>query len=354
MLDGDEELRARKSVRGRATGEAMKGRFERLEVEYVQQEAQQVPTEIFKDASRSILSFNDSPDVGFSTSLNPYRGCEHGCIYCYARPTHEYLGLSAGLDFESKIFAKIDAPELLRAKLSKRSWKPVPVGLSGVTDCYQPTERKLELTRSCLKVLAEFRNPAFIITKNYLVTRDMDIFRELVQHNCIQVVISITTLDKELARKMEPRASIPALRLKAVEELSKAGIPVSVNMAPIVPGLTDHEIPGLLKAVADAGALSASYVMLRLPYGVKDLFQTWLDENYPLKKQKVLNHIRDTRGGKLYNAEFGSRMRGEGVYAEHIEQLFNKARSRYGLTRRGNGLSTEHFRVPTAQLSLLD
>ncbi len=354
MFDDEEELLARKSVRGRGTGEMTKGRFERVEVTYVQEaEAGQVETQIFRDSSRSVVSFNDSPDVGFSPSLNPYRGCEHGCIYCYARPTHEYLGLSAGLDFETKIFAKMEAPSLLRAELLKKSWKPAPIGLSGVTDCYQPAERQLKLTRGCLEVLAEFRNPAFIITKNYLVTRDIDLLKELAKYDAIHVVVTITTLNKELARNMEPRASTPTLRLKAVEELSKAGIPVSVNMAPIVPGLTDYEIPSLLKAVAGAGALSASYVMLRLPYGVKDLFQTWLDQHYPLRKQKVLNRIRDVRGGKLYDATFGSRMSGEGIYAEHIERLFKSARERYGLNRRGNGLSTEHFRrVEAGQLAL--
>lgn len=350
----DSELLARKAVRGRGTGELTQGRFERQGAVYLQEEEIQAPTQIFKDTSRSILSFNDSPDVGFAASLNPYRGCEHGCIYCYARPTHEYLGLSAGLDFETKIFAKFDAAKLLRAELMKKSWKPVPVGMSGVTDCYQPIERKLELTRRCLQVLAEFRNPAFIVTKNCLITRDLDMLKELACYDAIQIVISLTTLDKELARRMEPRASMPGLRLKTVEALSKAGIPVSVNMAPVIPGLTDHEIPLLLKSAADAGASSASYVMLRLPYGVKDLFQAWLDEHYPLKKEKVLNRIREVRGGKLYSAEFGSRMSGEGIYAAHIEQLFMLSRERYGLTKRGKGLSSAHFRrVPEGQLSLL-
>lgn len=355
MFDDDsEELHARKAVRGRGTGELTKGRFEKQGAVYLQEEEEQVATQVFKDTSRSILSFNDSPDVGFSASLNPYRGCEHGCIYCYARPTHEYFGLSAGLDFETKLFAKYDAPQLLRAELMKKSWKPVPVGMSGVTDCYQPIERKLEITRACLSVLTEFRNPVFIVTKNALITRDLDLLTELAQYDAIQVVISITTLDKELARHMEPRASTPSLRLKTVEALAMANIPVSVNMAPIVPGLTDHEIPALLKAVADAGARSASYVMLRLPYGVKDLFAQWLEDHYPLKKQKVLSRIRDVRGGKLYDASFESRMSGEGIYADHIEQLFYNSRARYGLNKRGNGLSTAHFRrVDEKQLSLL-
>jgi DNA repair photolyase len=354
MIDDDSDLRARIAVRGRATGELTKGRFERLEVEYAPSEAEQVPTEVFKDSSRSIIATNDSPDVGFSATLNPYRGCEHGCIYCYARPTHEYLGLSAGLDFERKLFAKMEAPQLLRETLQKKSWKPQPLGMSGVTDCYQPIERELMLTRGCLQVLAEYRNPVVIITKNYLVTRDIDLLKELAAHDCVHVVLSITTLDKELARRMEPRASQPERRIKAVEELSNAGIPVSVNMAPIIPGLTDHEIPSLLKAVAAAGALSAHYTLVRLPYGVKDLFQVWLDENYPLRKQKVLNRIKEIRSGKLNSAQFGNRMSGEGIYAEYIEQMFNSARLRYGLTKKSRPLTCTHFRrAADAQLSLL-
>ncbi|HEU5047328.1 MAG TPA: PA0069 family radical SAM protein [Rickettsiales bacterium] len=344
---------ARKNVKGRGTGELAKGRFERIEVVYEEEDAQQVETQVFRDASRSILARNDSPDVGFSVSLNPYRGCEHGCIYCYARPTHEYFSLSAGLDFESKLFVKTEAPALLRAELRKKSWKPQPIILSGVTDCYQPLERKMELTRSCLQVLAEFRNPAAIITKNHLVTRDIDVLKELASYDAIHVVISITTLDSELARKMEPRASQPKRRLQAIEELSAAGIPVSVNMAPIVPGLTEHEIPTLLKSAADAGARSAHYVMLRLPHSVKDLFQKWLEEHYPMRKEKVLNRIRDVRGGELYDSDFGSRMKGEGTYADHIAQMFAQARKANGLDKRSSILSTAHFKRQDVQLSLL-
>jgi DNA repair photolyase len=354
MIDDDSDLRARMNVRGRGTGELAKGRFERVEVVYEEEEAQQVKTEIFKDSSRSIIATNDSPDVGFNATLNPYRGCEHGCIYCYARPTHEYLGLSAGLDFERKLFAKMEASALLREALSKKSWQPQALGMSGVTDCYQPIERELKLTRGCLQVLAEFKNPVVVITKNYLVTRDIDVLKELAAHDCAHVVLSITTLDKEVARKMEPRASQPERRLQAVEELTKAGIPVSVNMAPIIPGLTDHEIPALLKAAADAGALSAHYTLVRLPYGVKDLFQVWLEENYPTRKEKVLNRIKEIRGGKLNSSEFGSRMSGQGLYAEQIEQLFAQSRKRYGLNKKSRPLTTRHFRRPAgAQLELL-
>lgn len=353
-FDDDSDLAARKSVRGRGTGELAKGRFERVETVYAEGQAEQVQTEIFYDTSRTVISYNESPDVGFSASLNPYRGCEHGCIYCYARPNHEYLGFSAGLDFETKLFVKMQAPELLRAELSKKSWKPQVLIMSGITDCYQPIEKKLEITRGCVKVLTEFRNPLAIITKNHLVTRDIDLLSEMAALSGAHVVVSVTTLDHELARNMEPRASTPPLRLKAIEELTKAGIPVSVNMAPIIPGLTDHEIPSLLKAAADAGAKRAGYTMVRLPYGVKDLFQTWLEEHYPNRKNKVLNHIREVRGGKLYHAEFGSRMSGEGVYAEHISQMFNQYRKRYGLDKRLPSLSTEHFRnTGEKQLSFL-
>jgi DNA repair photolyase len=355
MQDDDLELEARLAVRGRGTGELAKGRFERLEVAYEQGEARQVETQLFKDTSRSIIATNDSPDVGFNALLNPYRGCEHGCIYCYARPTHEYFGLSAGLDFETKIFAKTDAPVLLRASLQSKAWMPQPIGMSGVTDCYQPSERKLELTRQCLQVLAEFRNPVVIITKNALVTRDIDVLLELAKYQAAHVTLSITTLDKDLARFMEPRASTPPLRLKAIEQLAAAGIPVSVNMAPIVPGLTDHEIPALLKAAADAGARSAHYTLVRLPYGVKDLFAAWLEEHYPTRKEKVLNRIRDMRGGKLNISEFGKRMRGTGEYADTIAQLFRQTRKRHGLDRPWTPLSTAHFRrMPEAQLSLFD
>ena len=351
-MQNDEELRARIAVRGRGTGELVKGRFETLEVVYAERQAEQVETQVFRDTSRSIISFNDSPDIGFSASLNPYRGCEHGCIYCYARPTHEYLGLSAGLDFETKLFVKMEAPELLRAALLAKSWKPQTLVMSGVTDCYQPVERELKITRGCMQVLAEFLNPVAIITKNQMITRDIDILKELARHDAAHVTMSITTLDADLARKMEPRASQPRLRLQAIEELSKAGIPVSVNMAPIIPGLTDHEIPSLLKAAADAGAGSAHYTMVRLPYGVKDLFQSWLEEHYPTRKQKVLNRIRDVRGGQLYNSQFGKRMHGEGVYAEHIEQMFMSARARYGLDKPTTPLSAAHFRRVEPQLSL--
>lgn len=347
-------LRAHINVRGRATGENAKGRFERVEILREQEEPQQVKTEIFKDTSKTILSKNDSPDVGFSVTLNPYRGCEHGCIYCYARPTHEYLGLSAGLDFETKIFAKMEAPSLLENALSTPTWVPQVIGMSGVTDCYQPCERQLELTRQCLNILATYLNPVVIITKNALVTRDIDILQKLAARNAVHVVISITTLEPELARFMEPRASSPALRLAAIEQLRSAGIRVSVNMAPIVPGLTDHEIPSVLEAAASAGALTANYVMLRLPYGVKDLFENWLENHYPFKKDKVLNRIRHIRKGKLNSAEFGERMEGQGIFAEQVAIMFKQYTKKYSLDRHLPPLSTMHFKKPVKAGSQLE
>ena len=314
----------------------------------------QLRTEIFTDTSRSIIATNDSPDVGFDFSLNPYRGCEHGCVYCFARPTHEYLGLSAGIDFETKLFAKPNAAALLREKLMHKNWVPAPIILSGVTDCYQPIERKLELTRACLAVLAEFRNPCAIITKNALVTRDVDHLADLAAHGAVAVNISVTTLDGDLARTMEPRASRPVLRLKAIATLATAGIPVNVIIGPVLPALTDHEIPRILKAASEAGATTASYVMLRLPYGVKDLFAAWLEEHYPDRKDRVLHRVQAMRGGKLYDSTYGTRMKGAGPFADQVAAMFDLYRRKYGLDRERPALSTAAFRRPPqgGQLSL--
>jgi DNA repair photolyase len=310
-------------------------------------------TQFLKDHSQSAITCNDSPDIGFETSVNPYRGCEHGCIYCYARPTHEYLGFSAGLDFESKIMVKEEAPELLRAELSSPKWKPQVIVMSGVTDCYQPVERKLKLTRACLEVLAEFRNPVAIITKNFLVTRDRDLLSELARHNAASVCLSVTTLDPELRNVMEPRTSPPQARLAAIRELSRAGIPVTVLVAPVIPGLTDHEIPAILKAAAEAGASSAGFTVLRLPHAVAPLFEKWLETHFPERKEKVLNQLRAMRGGKLYDAQWGKRMRGEGIFAEQIEQMFAVARRKAGIPNEGGELSTAAFRrAGGEQLSL--
>ena len=312
-------------------------------------------TQFFKDTSRSIITYNDSPDVGFDASINPYRGCEHGCIYCYARPTHEYLGFSAGLDFESKILVKEDAPELLRRELSSPRWKPQVLAISGVTDSYQPIERRLQLTRRCLQVLAEFRNPVVIITKNHLVTRDVDVLGELARYEAVRVFLSITTLDGSLSRVMEPRASHPTRRLAAIEALSQAGVQTGVLVAPVIPGLTDHELPSILAAAVQAGAKVAGYVTLRLPHGVGPLFEQWLGQHFPDRKDKVLHRIRAIRGGKLNDPRFNSRMRGEGIFAEQIRSLFALACRKAGIDGRGPALSTAAFRTPShGQLSLFE
>ena len=286
-------------------------------------------------------------------SINPYRGCEHGCIYCYARPGHEYFGLSAGLDFETKIFVKLDAAKLLRDEFMKKSWQPRTIAISGVTDCYQPAERKFKITRSLLEVFAEFRNPVGLITKNHLITRDLDILSDLARDNLVGISVSVTSLRNEIQRVMEPRTSIPAKRLAAIEALARAGVPVNVMVAPVVPGLTDEELPAILKAAADVGARSAGYIMLRLPYAVKDLFETWLARHFPDRKDKVLNRIRGLRGGQLYQSKFGERMRGEGIFADQIELLFEATVRKLGLNQPRAKLSTEHFRRPGEQLKLL-
>lgn len=338
----DERLKSQK--RGRAALENPINRFEKVDTAY-EADAElpaTLQTQVFKDSSRSVISYNDSPDVGMDATLNAYRGCEHGCIYCYARPTHEYLGMSSGLDFETKIFAKTDAPELLRKVLSAKNWQPRVITMSGITDPYQPLERKMEITRRCLEVFAEFKNPVSIITKNHLVTRDIDILSKLAKDNLISAFVSITSLNPKIARAMEPRASTPSLRLKAVKTLSEAGVYTGIMAAPMVPGLTDQEIPQILEAAAANGARNAGYTVVRLPYAVKELFESWLEENFPLKKDKVLNRIREMRGGKLYNAEFGSRMTGTGFYADQIENLFNASKKRYGLNGHFSH-SLDHF-----------
>lgn len=314
-------------------------------------------TEFFFDNSKTIISENKSPDIGFRYSLNLYRGCEHGCTYCYARPTHEYLNLSAGNDFESKIFVKKTGPALLRDHFMKKSWAPELVVMSGVTDCYQPAERQFGLTRQCLEVFLDFRNPVAIITKNALVTRDLDLLSQLNEFQAIHVTVSITSLDASLTRRLEPRTSVPEARLRTVETLAKAGIPVSVNAAPMIPGLTDHELPKILEAAAQAGARSAGYTPVRLPYSVKDLFSEWLDTHFPEKKEKVLSAIRSIRENQLNNAEFGSRMRGSGPYADNMKKMFQIFSAKYGLNDNFPSLSTDHFRrpqPPTDQISFFD
>ena len=311
------------------------------------------PTQFFRDNTKTIIARNQSPDVGFETSINPYRGCEHGCIYCFARPTHEYLGFSAGLDFESRIMVKIEAPRLLEAELSSPKWKPQMLMMSGVTDCYQPVERKLRITRGCLEVIAKFRNPVGILTKNRLVTRDIDLLSELARHDAVVVNLSVTTLDVDLQRVMEPRTSVPAARLDAVAQLHAAGIPVGVMVAPVIPGINDHEIPAIVAACAKAGAQFAGHVLLRLPWAVAPLFERWLDEHFPERKAKVLERLRHARGGeRLYDSRWRKRQTGEGIFAEQIAAMFDVSCRRAGLGERPK-LSTAAFRRPNTQLDLL-
>lgn len=346
-----------RGARGRGSASNPKNRFESIERVADQPEGtDEIPsphTLFFPDASKSIIAYNDSPDVGFDASVNAYRGCEHGCVYCYARPTHEYLGFSSGLDFETKIMVKEDAPELLRKELSSPKWQPQVLAMSGVTDCYQPAEKRRQLTRRCLEVLAEFRNPVVIVTKNYLVTRDIDVLRELARHQCVGVTISLTTLDPKLCSVMEPRASSPARRLAAIRALAEAAIPVGYLQAPMIPGLTDSEAPAIAQAAAKAGASFAGYVALRLPFAVKSLFEQWLEQHFPERKEKVLNRIRSMRGGKLNDPNFKSRMRGEGIFAQQMAELFEVARKKAGIDKRWPELTTKNFRGPrSSQLSL--
>lgn len=303
-------------------------------------------TELIDDASRTIIATNNSPDIPFTHSINPYRGCEHGCSYCYARPTHEYLGFNAGIDFETKIMVKRDAAKLSRAEMMKKSWKPSWISISGVTDPYQPIERRLGITRSVLETMFEFRNPVGIITKNALVLRDLDILSEMAKYNGVAVFLSITTLDRDLARRMEPRTSSPEMRVHALSKLSEAGVPVGVSMSPMIPGLTDSEIPSVLGAARDAGALWAFHVMLRLPLSVRPIFIDWLEREEPNRAAKVLHALMDMRNGKVNISEFGSRMGGTGARADAISRLFELTARRLGLNAEEMPVTAEHFRRP--------
>jgi len=335
---------------GRGAAENPPNRFEHLSLERdADWDPEQDPaprTQFLRDLSQSLITYNHSPDIPFEASINPYRGCEHGCSYCYARPFHEHLGFSAGLDFESRIMVKENAPEILQRELSSRKWKPQELAMSGVTDCYQPIERKLQLTRRCLAVLVEFRNPVSIITKNFLVTRDLDLLRELAASRAVKVHLSINSLDGELARKLEPRASSPRQRLSAVETLAKAGIPVGVLVAPVIPALNDHEIPAVLAAAKAAGAGWASTEILRLPLAVAPIFEQWLKEHVPEKEAKVLGRIRAIRGGKLNDPRFGKRMHGEGIFAEQIARMFHVACRKVEIQEDDPALSIAGFRRP--------
>ncbi len=349
-------------VHGRGASWSPANRFENLHVDVTDvdvvdpvaaaEERSRRATQFFRDGTKTILARNDSPDVCFDRSVNPYRGCEHGCIYCFARPTHEYLGFSAGLDFESKIMVKMDAPRLLEAELSSPKWTPQVIAMSGVTDPYQPVERRLKLTRGCLEVLAKFRNPVGIITKNQLVTRDIDVLSDLASFNCVVVNVSVTSLDVKLQQILEPRTSTPSARLKAISQLTAAGIPVGVMVAPIIPGLTDHEVPAIVAACAEAGAKCAAHVVLRLPWAVAPLFERWLEEHFPDRKEKILGRVRHMRGGdRVYDPRWTVRQTGEGIFAQQIEAMFDVACRRAGLGERPK-LSTAAFRRPNEQLAL--
>jgi DNA repair photolyase len=339
---------------GRGTGLNPAQRFERMHV-VPDPGAERGPwddepadprTQFYDDATTTVLSRNDSPDLGFSYGLNPYRGCEHGCAYCYARAYHDYLGWNSGLEFETRILVKRNAAALLRDELASPGWQPQPVALSGATDCYQPAERRFGITRECLKVFAEFRNPVGIITKSALVLRDVDLLAELARHGCVSVHLTLTTLDASLSGALEPRAARPEHRLRTIRALAEAGVPVGVMVAPVIPGLTEHEVPGILKAAAEAGATSAGYVVLRLPHAVKDVFVDWLDRHASGKKARVLSRVRELRGGELNVSDWGRRMRGDGMWADQIEALFKAAAKRAELAWQPAALSTEHFRRP--------
>lgn len=325
--------------------------FEPLDIDLTELDPEEMPsprTIFLNDTTKTVLSANDSPDVPYTYSINPYRGCEHGCIYCYARPSHEYLGFSAGLDFETKILVKKDAPFLLMRELRKKNWKPEMICLSGNTDCYQPVERKLQITRNLLQVFREFRNPVGIVTKNFLVTRDIDILADLAKLHLVMVNISITTLDPGLTSVMEPRTARPHKRFEAVELLAKAGIPVHISLSPVIPGLTDEEIPAILRESASHGAMGAGFTFLRLVGPTEPLFVDWVQRILPDRAPKILNRVREIHGGRLTDSRFGKRMRGEGEIAETIKKLFAVNCEKYGLNKGLFSFATEHFRRPPA------
>lgn len=347
------------TLRGRGVATNPASRFDALRFEFdpdLSPDERPSPQTLFlRDTARTIIARNDSPDIPFSASINPYRGCEHGCSYCFARPTHNYLGYSAGVDFETRILVKTDAPDLLRKELAAPRYQPEVLSISGVTDCYQPVERKLELTRRCLAVLAECRHPVTLVTKNHLVTRDADLLADLARHDCACVLLSLTTLDPDLSAKMEPRASAPRRRLAAIEALAAAGIPAGVMIAPVIPGLTDHEIPAILAAAKDAGATCAGFVPLRLPLDVAPLFEDWLARHFPDRRDKVLNRVRSMRDGRLNDPNFGTRLQGHGPLADQLHTLFSLSARRTGLDQPFPSLTTAHFRPPQGpQLSLFD
>jgi DNA repair photolyase len=313
-------------------------------------------TQVTEETVKSILTRNNSPDVPFNTSINPYRGCEHGCVYCFARPTHSYLNLSPGLDFETRIFAKVNAPELLRAELSRPRYRCEPIALGVATDAYQPVERRYRITRRILEVCSEFNQPVGLITKSAQVENDLDILTSMAERRLVHVTLSITTLDHAISRHMEPRTTAPRRRIEAIRRLAAAGVPVNVNVAPVVPFLTDAELERILETAADAGAQGAAYIVLRLPWEVDGIFRDWLTTHFPLKATHVMSRVAAMRDGKSNDARFGSRMTGEGIYADLLKQRFEMACRRLGLNREGRqrmrALDTSRFKAPTAQHAL--
>lgn len=341
-------------VKGRGAVSNRSGRYEtyqrQLEDDGWDHEDDELParpaTTVLSDATRKVIAHNQSPDVPFDSSINPYRGCEHGCVYCFARPTHAWLGLSPGLDFETKLFAKHDAAEVLERELSHASYQPEPIAIGANTDPYQPIERRLRITRSLLEVFWRTRHPLVIITKSALVMRDLDILGPMAEAGLATVYVSVTTLDNKLARRLEPRAPRPDRRLAAINALHRAGVPVGVLAAPMIPALNDQELEDILTQAAEAGAGSAGYVLLRLPLEIKDLFIEWLETHYPDRKNHVLNLVRETRGGKLYEAEWGRRLKGSGVYARLLSRRFELACHKLNLERRSDDLDCSLFRKP--------
>jgi DNA repair photolyase len=339
------------SIKGRGASSNRASRYlecvtEDFDDGWTQDEVTPQRTEVFIDNSRSILSFNQSPDIPFDRSINPYKGCEHGCVYCFARPTHAYMDLSPGLDFETKIFTKPDAAKLLAGELARPGYRVKPIALGMNTDAWQPVERQLKITRQILEVLQEHQHPVAIVTKSSLIERDIDLLAPMAQQGLVKVMISVTSLDRKLCRLMEPRAAAPARRLQTIRALVDASIPTGVLFAPVIPFLNDAELETVLEQVSEAGACSAGYVMLRLPHELKELFRNWLGEHYPLKAEHVMNVVRDLRGGKDYNANFGERMTGSGEYANLIAQRFKLACRKYALNQTEHRLETGLFTVP--------
>ncbi|MGH8161711.1 MAG: PA0069 family radical SAM protein [Gammaproteobacteria bacterium] len=339
-------------AKGRGAAASPEGRFESLRHQreddgwFPPEEEGRPRTTLGVDRARRVLTDNRSPDVGFSRSLNPYRGCEHGCAYCYARPTHSYLGLSPGLDFEMKLFYKPDAPEQLARELAAPNYRPTPVALGINTDAYQPIERKTQLTRRLLEVFAAHKHPVGIITKSALIERDLDILAPMAADGLVAASFSVTTLDRDLARKLEPRATAPSRRIEAIGRLAAAGVPVGVMVAPVIPALNDADMERILEAAAAAGARYAGYVVLRLPHELAEMFPAWLEAHYPERKAKVLAILTELHGGKLYDSRFGTRMKGQGPWAALIARRFAVAVKRCGLERHGTRLRTDLFRVP--------